>query len=379
MLTDRRAVMSGALAMAAAGAAQSQVPAPVPPALKPTGKLRGLYEKALVVDCLSGPSSTNVPLPPVGPLTPDQLANVRASGITAINLTCSRDGYAGSVKTLAFWLKEIEKHPQYLMNVRTHADLLRAKAEKKLGLIFGFQGADPIGDDIALLDVFDGLGVKVVQLTYNDRNRLGDGSLVQENKGLTPFGREVVARLNDLRIVVDLSHSGTQTAYEGLMASKRPPIISHTACRAVYDHPRSQTDKVLKACADQGGVAGMFLMPFLGGDPVYPTRALLLRHIDHALKLCGEDHVGVGSDLSINPIAATPEYMAFVLKTQAQRAARGVSAPREDMPVFTPELNSPRRIELIAEGMDQAGHPTRVIEKVIGGNFARVFKEVWGA
>jgi membrane dipeptidase len=375
-------IMAGAALATGAGAASAQapaIPAPVPPALKPTGKLRALYDRSIVIDGLSGPASTNVPLPAIGPLTPDQVANAKASGITAINVTVSRDGYAGSVKTIAFWLKEIDRHPDVYMNVRSHADLLRAKAQKKVGLIFGFQGADPIGDDIKLLDVFDGLGVKIIQLTYNDRNRLGDGSLVPENQGLTPFGREVVARLNELRIVVDLSHAGTQTAYEGLMASKRPPVISHTGCRAVYDHPRNQTDKVLKACADQGGVAGMFLMPFLGGDPIYPTRGLLLKHIDHALQVCGEDHVGIGSDLSINPISATPEYMRAVLETQAQRKARGISTAREDMPVFTPQLNSPRRLELIAEGMDQAGRPTRIIEKVIGGNFDRVFREVWGA
>jgi membrane dipeptidase len=374
-------IMAGAALATGAGNASAQapaIPAPVPPALKPTGKLRALYDKSIVIDCLSGPASTNVPLPPIGPLTPDQVANAKASGITAVNVTVSRDGYAGSVKTIAFWLKEIDRHPDVYMNVRSHADLLRAKKQKKVGLIFGFQGADPIGDDLKLLDVFDGLGVKIIQLTYNDRNRLGDGSLVPENHGLTSFGREVVARLNELRIVVDLSHAGTQTAYEGLMASKRPPVVSHTACRAVYDHPRNQTDKVLKACADQGGVAGMFLMPFLGGDPIYPTRALLIRHIEHALQVCGEDHVGIGSDLSINPISATPEYMKFVMDTQAQRKARGISAPREDMPVFTPQLNSPRRLELIAEGLDARGHSTKVIEKVIGGNFDRVFREVWG-
>lgn len=340
--------------------------------------VRALYLRSLVIDGLASPTSTNVPIPPPGPLTVAQLANARQSGITALNVTVSKQSHAETIQQISFWQNEIEAHPEHLLQVRTHADLATAKREGKLGLIFGFQGADAIGDDLAQLDVFRGLGVRIIQLTYNIRNRLGDGSLVAENRGLTPFGREVVARLNDLRIVVDLAHSGPQTTYEGVTASRRAPIISHTGCRAVYDHPRNQYDREIKACADRGGVVGIYLMPFLGGDPERPSRALLLRHIEHALDVCGEDHVGIGSDLSINPIEETPQYMRFVLETNAKRKAAGISAPREDMPVYTPDLNTPRRLELIAEGLDARGHKARVIEKVIGANFARVFAEVWG-
>jgi membrane dipeptidase len=383
-MLDRRSLLTGAVATAAAAPGASRAAASAdagPTAMRAaaTGdKLGPLYDRSIVIDCLSSPTSTNVPIPPPGPLTPAQLANARQSGITALNLTVNKNDFAPTVRQIAFWQNEIEAHPEHLLQVRTHADIVRAKRELKLGLILGFQGADCIGDDLALLELFRGLGVRIIQLTYNIRNRLGDGSLVSENHGLTPFGHEVVGRLNDLRIVVDLSHSGRQTTYEGLMASKRPPIISHTGCRAVYDHPRNQDDRQLKACADQGGVVGIYLMPFLGGDPDRPSRALLLRHIEHALNVCGNDHVGIGSDLSINPIEETPEYLKFVLETNAKRKAAGISAPREDMPVYTPDLNKPRRLEMIADGLSARGIPTFVIEKVIGGNFSRVFREVWG-
>lgn len=381
MLLDRRAMLLGAscFAVGAMNDAYGQsLPAPMPPALTPTGTVRSLYERAIVIDALADVTSANRPALADPSRSSEEVVNVRASGLTAVNLTVDEDTFASTVEHVGFWLKQIEQHPDLYLHVRAHSDLLRAKSEKKLGLILGFQGAHPIGADPSLLELFARLGVRIIQLTYNDRNRLGDGCLVPENRGLTAFGRDVVARLNELRIVVDLSHAGVQTAYEGVTASKRPPILSHTSCRAIFDHPRAQPDQVLKACADQGGVVGIYLMPFLGRDPVYPSPALLLRHLKHALAVCGEDHVGIGSDLSIHPVTVNEAYMRMHLEEVADRRRRGIATPLDELPLVIPELNSPRRLELIAEGLVASGESERVAEKVIGGNFSRVFQEVWG-
>ena len=188
--------------------------------------------------------------------------------------------------------------------------------------------------------------------------------------------------MNALGIAVDLSHCGTRTTATAIAASTRPPLITHSGCREVYRHPRSKEDRELKAMADKGGVLGIYLMPFLGGadGPKRPsTGDAVIRHIEHALKVCGVDHVGIGSDMSVSPIEETPEYLKAERAFAEGRAKLGNQAPDEDRPLYIPDLNQPRRLELIAERLAAKGHPAATIEKVIGGNFHRVFKDIWSA
>jgi membrane dipeptidase len=249
-----------------------------------------------------------------------------------------------------------------------------------VGLVLGFQDTTPYGPDLTTMDVFHQVGVRVVQLTYNVRNLVGDGCLEPGNAGLSTFGRQVVARLNDLGAIVDLSHCGKRTTAEGILASKAPVGITHTGCNAVARHPRSKDDEDLKAMADGGGVVGIYLMPFLSPGRV-PTTADLVAHIEHALTVCGEDHVGIGSDLSITPIDGSAEYWAKHRQFVSARIAAGIAAPAESPDVlFTvPELNSERRMERIADALAAKGHPDRVVEKVIGANWLRLCREVWRA
>ena len=231
--------------------------------------------------------------------------------------------------------------------------------------------------DLARLDVFHRLGVRIIQLTYNDRNLLGDGCLEPGNAGLSAYGRQVVERMNTLGIAVDLSHCGTQTTADGIAASTKPPLITHSGCREVYRHPRSKEDRELKAMADKGGVVGIYFMPFIGQGPGAPTVDMLMRQIDHALKVCGTDHVGIGSDLSTAPIEETPEYLreakAFV---DWPRGARHFGAGRIAAALHS-GAESPAAHRRRGAGGAAAGQPATVIEKVIGGNFHRAFKEIW--
>lgn len=374
---DRRAFSLGMLATLAAGTGGTASAAPaangVPPAIG------ALYRRAIVIDALASPNTWNVPYPKPGPLTPSQLENVRASGMTAINLTVGKPGsLAETVKEIGFWLDQIARHPDYLTLVRHHADIARAKREGKLGVIFGFQGMGMIGTDLGLIDAFAAMSVKIMQLTYNDRNALGAGSSLPESEGLTDLGREAVARMNSLGVLVDVGHANPSTAIQAAQASSRPITISHTGARAVFDSQRNLPDTAFRAVADRGGVVGLYLMPFLGRDPVAASRALFRRHLRHALDTCGEDHVGIGSDQSITPVDISPAYMDIVRQTAEARQKAGIGAPGEaDSPVTVPDLNAPRRLEMIAADLNAAGYPDRVVEKVIGGNFDRLFREVW--
>ena len=153
-------------------------------------------------------------------------------------------------------------------------------------------------DRLRLLNDF---GVRVIQLTYNRRSELGDGCLEPENRGLTPFGQTVVERMNQLGMLVDLSHCGRRTTTEAIGASKMPVSITHAGCVTVADTPRNKTDEAMKLLADCGGVIGIYFMPFLRtkGDA---TATDVIQHLEYALKVCGEDHVGIGTDGSISPV-----------------------------------------------------------------------------
>jgi membrane dipeptidase len=336
-----------------------------------------LYKRSIVIDALSNPGSMNVSWPPRGPLSQKQRDAIAASGITAINVTVSADTFDATTRTIALWTGEADRYPTLISIVRRHSDIARAKKDNMLGLILGFQNTEMLERDLSRLDVFHRLGVRIIQLTYNDRNIIGDGCLEPGDAGLSAYGRQVVERMNALGIAVDLSHCGTRTTADGIAASTKPPLITHSGCREVYRHPRSKEDRELKAMAGKGGVLGIFFMPFIGQGSAAPTVDMLMRQIEYALKVCGADHVGIGSDLSTAPIEETPDYLREAKAFVDSRAARGISAPDESRPLFIPELNHPRRIESVAMAMTKRGHPAAVIEKVIGGNFHRVLKDIW--
>lgn len=336
-----------------------------------------MYRRSIVIDALANPGSMNVSWPPRGPLSPQQRDAIASSGITAINVTVSADTFEATTRNIALWQGEADRYPTLLSMIRHHADIAQAKKAGTLGLILGFQNTEMLERDLSRVDVFHRLGVRIIQLTYNDRNIVGDGCLEPGDAGLSAYGRELVERMNALGVAVDVSHCGTRTTADGIAASARPPLITHSGCREVYRHPRSKEDRELKAMADKGGVVGIYFMPFIGPGPGAPTVDMLMRQIEHALNVCGSDHVGIGSDLSTAPIVETPEYVREQEAFVANRAKRGISAPDESRPLFIPELNHSRRLEGVARGLQQRKHSASVIEKVIGGNFHRAFKDIW--
>ncbi|MBI1873632.1 MAG: membrane dipeptidase [Acidobacteria bacterium] len=339
---------------------------------------RAIYRRSISIDALANPGSMNVPWPPRGPLTPVQIDSIGKSGLTALNVTVSADDFESTVRNLALWTGEAVRYPRLISIVRRHEDIDRAKGDGTLGLILGFQNTEMLDRDLSRLELFHQLGVRIIQLTYNDRNIIGDGCLEPGDAGLSAFGRDAVARMNALGVAVDLSHCGTRTTADAVATSTRPPLITHSGCREVYRHPRSKEDRELKAMADKGGVVGIYFMPFIGGAKGEgATEELLARQIEHALKVCGPDHVGIGSDLSVTPIDETPQYKQAHRAFVEGRAKRGISAPDEERPLYIPTLNHPRRLEGVAELLARRGHAAPVIEKVIGGNFYRVLRDIW--
>lgn len=335
------------------------------------------YNQALVIDFLGSPGYFNYPSNP--PLDDVMVRNAIASGITAMNVTTSAGSFAATARRIAQWQANIHRYPEAFLQARTVAEIREAKATGRMALVMGFQDTTPFEGDLANIDAFHDFGVGVVQLTYNVRNLVGDGCLEPANAGLSRFGHQVVERLDERRMLVDLSHCGKATTADGIRASRRPVAITHSGCNAVARHPRSKDDEELRALAERGGVIGIYLMPFLS-----PGRAAmatdLVAHIEHALQVCGEDHVGIGSDLSTTPIPDSAEYWSAHREFVARRIAQGIAAPAENPDILfnVVDLNHARRLEMIADALAARGHPDRVVEKVIGGNWVRVLTEVWG-
>jgi membrane dipeptidase len=375
VLTRRRFVASLGL-----GALAAAVP-PVRARESASPAWRG-YSIAIVIDALGGPGSANRP---GARLDAADLADVRASGITAVNVTVGSVGsyakdYDGAIEGISRWNAEIAAHPDTLMRFGDARDFAIAKKTKRLAILYGFQDATPFGEDLDRLDVFHGLGLRIVQLTYNRRNLVGDGCLEPGNAGLSQFGRELVERMNARNVLVDLSHCGRRTTDEGIEASKKPVAITHAGCAAVADLPRNKPDETLKKLADRGGVVGIYFMPYLrtSGQPMADD---VIRHIEHALDVAGEDHVGLGTDGPVSAVELTEEYKKAFAEEIAQRRKAGISAPGETEAVhtFVPDLNRPARFDTLAALLSKRGQPDRVIEKVLGGNFRRLFTETFPA
>jgi len=334
------------------------------------------YGHGIMIDSLGSPG-TNIDSVET-PLTDAEIEDVRASGFTAINLTVGgRAGYDAAVRAIGYWNAEIAAHPDVFLLVRHAADIAEAKRSGRLGLIYGFQDVNPYGEDLVRFDTFCNFGIRIFQLTYNRRSLAGDGCLEPGNAGLSVFGRKLVARLNEHKALVDLSHAGERTTLEAIEASTAPIAITHTGCAALVPNPRNKTDHELRKLADKGGYVGMYLMPFLRrqGQPMADD---LIRHIEHAIDVCGEDHVGIGTD-GATSIVGTPEYKKSWADQINDRRKQGISAPGEDPDVypFIPDLNSPDRFLRIADLLSKRKHSDARIEKILGVNFDRLLKDVW--
>lgn len=315
------------------------------------------------------------------------LAAARASGLRGIVLTLAPQGQfwmddaaiARVHATIEKWNTIIELHPEHLLLVRSGADLIRARDESKLGIIYTFQGAEPLGEDVDRVPMYRELGVRVIQLTHNRRNLVGDGCMESGNAGLSNFGHKVVERLNAEKMVVDLAHGSARTIVEGIAASSAPPLISHTGCRALADHPRNVDDATLRALAEKGGVAGIIFWPYLRVD-TQPMAIDVIQHIEHAINVCGEDHVGIGTDAGVAPIDRTPEFETENRDWVAYAVDDGIfqRGRPADLYTFIPDLNNADRFDTLAGMLSRRGHSDARIAKVLGENFARVMTDVWG-
>lgn len=339
------------------------------------------YRTSIVIDACGIPGGMHDG--DVPGLTAGEVADLRAGGMTAINLTVSGSignyatDFEATLRDIAFWDAQIAAHADVLMKLVRGAQVDEAKKAGRVGIFYGVQDTTAYGENFERFDLFRNLGLRIVQLTYNRRNLVGDGCLEPGNAGLSRFGMEFVERLNAANMLVDLGHCGQRTTREAIERSKRPVAITHSGCAALTDSPRNKRDDDLRALAERGGVFGVYVMPYLRAQGQVMAEDVI-RHLEHALDVCGEDHVGIGTDGFTSPTAVTDQFRKDFAQQIALRKQRGISAPGEnpDSYTFAPDLNTPLRFERIAALLSARGHSDARIEKVLGGNFARLFREV---
>lgn len=366
MRIDRREFLtSGAVALGgtliAARAIGGQVGGPQGP---PT-EIDTLFDRSIVIDALS-----------VDPEWTDEVfAAFKRSGVTAIQTSLNNRTLAAATADLAKWQTRLDRYSDRLLKVTRGGDITNAKQQGKIAVVLGFQNATMIGDEVNNVDLLHAMGTRCIQLTYNARNLLGDGCTERTNAGLSDFGVEVIERMNQLGIVVDLSHCGEATSRDGIAVSKRPPAFTHTMCKTVYNHVRAKSDAQLEALADKGGVVGIAALGYFIGPTPATSFDDYLKHVDHAVKVAGVDHVGLASDYSIRGIEPTATRESWYLP----RLKEFKPSYRVRWPPWITELDPPERFRNIGHGLAKRGYRAGDIEKIIGGNWARYFGEILGA
>ncbi len=269
--------------------------------------------------------------------------------------------------------------------VETAADIGRAAEHDELAVVMGFQDTKPIENDRWKLDLFADLGVRVVQLTYNEQNYVGAGCCEPEDSGLSSFGRDVVDHCNDRGLVIDLSHCGDRTTMDAIEHSSDPVACTHVGVRELCDAPgRNKTREQLEALADAGGVAGItFFPPLVRREeethrPAESTVEDVLDHIDYAVDLMGVDHVGFGSDLDDRSLdrGVTPSTSALRHYRPTYPEVYG-AGPTDVYDPYPDGLHRHTELGTLTRGLVERGYTDEEIAKILGGNFFRLFEEVW--
>jgi membrane dipeptidase len=286
------------------------------------------------------------------------LRKLRVSGIDVFHPAVAfeqENAYEVTRQWFAKWNRFLAAHPDCFARVDDAAGLARAREQKKIGIILGMQDANYIRS-VEDIDVFYRAGQRVMQLTYNAKNRIGGGCQMSGDCGLTAFGHEVVTRMNRIGMVIDVSHCGERTTLDATEASPGPVLITHSNCKALAPGvARCKSDEEIRAVAQKGGVIGLTgIRHFVRAkDPV--TIENMLDHFDHAVKVAGVEHVGVGSDSDLDG------------------RDRAGARPIYDIA----GLNHPRRIYALTEGLVRRGYSDEHIGLILGGNFQRALGQIW--
>lgn len=295
-----------------------------------------------------------------------QIARHREAGFSAVtvNVGFGENSVEDHFRMLALFIRWLSMRPDHYVLAKTTADLLRAHKEGKLAVCFDIEGMCAVADQPSLVSLYYELGVRWMLIAYNKNNPAG-GGCQDDDIGLTDFGRKVIDEMVRVGMVACCSHTGHRTVREVIDYSPNPVIFSHSNPRALHDHPRNIPDDLMKACAARGGVVGINgIGIFLGHND---TRTeTIVRHIDYAVNLIGEDHVGLGLDYVFDS-AELDDYMNKMAATFPAEMGYGAGM----------RMVEPERLTDITAQLLRLGYRDSVVRKILGGNLLRVAEQVW--
>ncbi len=326
--------------------------------------VKRLYDEAIVIDALNVSNWESSAV----------FRSLHAGGLTAINATSAMwENYREGMDNIAAWLRRFREHSDILTQVKTVQDIHRAKADGRVGVIIGWQNASPIENDLDRLALFYELGVRIIQITYNERNLIGNGCYDRRDEGLSNFGVDAVREMNRLGILIDLSHVGDRTTLDAAEVSEKPVTCTHANARAFFDHVRNKTDEALKLITEKGGMIGANAFPSFFPNTFDTTLQEYVDAIEDLVERVGIDHVGIGTDYTQDQPASFFNWLFAQQGTKYQK--RPLEYPD---PLIHPKgMETPDKFANIAEELLNRGYDEADVTKILGGNWLRLFEEVW--
>lgn len=326
-------------------------------------KATQLHAESIIIDCLNISNWQQ----------PEVFANLRRGGLTVINATIAVwENFTETLDAIARWYLRFERYADTIIPIKDITDIQRAKAEKKCGIIFGFQNSSPVEDDLRRLSLLHELGVRIIQITYNNSNFVGSGYVDSPDYGLTKFGVDFITECNRLGILIDCSHVGYKTTMDAIDASTKPIAFTHAGPRAMCDHPRNKTDEQLKALVTKGGVVGVNAFPWFLAAGSQATLSDFLDTVNYMVKLIGIDHVGIGCDFIEGQ---SREWFRWLF---TGRNTDKVPDYQIDWPVIYPKgLQGAADFPNLTRALLQRGYSETDVKKIMGENFLRLFREAW--
>jgi membrane dipeptidase len=331
-----------------------------------------VVERSLVIDMLAPLRMDFETSGFTAPLTSQEAAMFRQSGVTAFHHSIGLGGptaHEDALAYLAAWQGFAGRNSELFSLVGKASDLDAAKRSQKIAVIMGIQNSDQFRE-VKDVRIFHELGLRCSQLTYNSQNLLGSGSTDREDGGISDFGADIVKAMNDVGMLVDVSHCGDRTTLDAIDISAKPIAVTHSNCRALNNHPRLKTDEAIRQLAAKGGVMGITEVRMFVRDKDPTTVEHIVDHIDHVVKLVGIDHVGIGSDAGLTGYDNMPPEQLKMLRGSYKASY----AMREKLDT---DDYGPKRVYALTDALIRRGYSDQNIVAILGGNFRRLLGSIW--
>jgi microsomal dipeptidase-like Zn-dependent dipeptidase len=297
------------------------------------------------------------------------------SGVNAIHVTIAYwENIRETLDNIGTWNRHFINHADLIMPVHNASDILDAKREGKVGIIFGFQNCSPIEDDVKMVEILHTLGIRIMQLTYNNQSFLATGCYEDQDGGITRFGRQVIKEMNRVGMLIDMSHSAEKSTLEAIEISERPIAITHANPTFFHKALRNKSDTVIRAIGESSGMLGFSMYPFHLKNGSECSLKEFCQMIGQTAEMIGIDRIGIGSDLCLNWDYTVLEWMRSGRWTTGIDHGEG-SVEKPSWPEQPVWFTGPKDLFTVAQGLSHEGFSDDDVAKVMGENWLSFFEK----